>query len=286
IAVTGDILRAKWRWFATEEGIEPADWLKLSDGWLSAFKKRHGLKGQRLHGEAASVNQAELEKERTALKQITDHYALRDSFNMDETGLFGKMPPNRTLATKQLSGRKKEKHRLSYAFTINADGSEKLAPLVIGRFANPRCFQGKKAKEYGHTYYWNLKSWMKSNIFQEYIEDLDCRMRRENRNILLLLDNFAGHKYDKDRITNIRVHFFPPNMTSHIQPLDQGIIQCFKMHYRRLFSERAILRQLTDIPPQELYNINVLEIMDLAKEAWSEVTSTTIKNCWRKAGIL
>ncbi|KZO99339.1 DDE-domain-containing protein, partial [Calocera viscosa TUFC12733] len=156
-----------------------------------------------LHGEAASVNDAAVSKEREELRDITDGYALHDIFNMDETGLYGKMPPNRTLATKRMSGRKEEKHRLSYAFTINADGSENLDPIVIGRWRRPRCFLSKDGKDYGYKYYWNLKSWMKADIFQEYIEDLDRKMRRQNRHILLLLDNFSGHKWDAERITNV-----------------------------------------------------------------------------------
>lgn len=51
-------------------------------------------------------------------------YADEDIFNMDETGLFWKMAPTRTLATEALSGGKKSKDRL--AFTTNATGSEKL----------------------------------------------------------------------------------------------------------------------------------------------------------------
>ncbi|KZT51654.1 DDE-domain-containing protein [Calocera cornea HHB12733] len=168
LAITGEVLCTKWRWFATEADIEPSDWLKLSDGWLTAFKRCHGLKGYHLHGEAASVNQNEVIEARAKLRKLTNEYTLRNIFNMDETGLFGKMPPNRTLATKQLSGRKEEKHRLSYAFTVNADGSEKPDPIVIGRWRRPHCFLGKDARAYGYEYYWNLKSWMKSDIFKEY----------------------------------------------------------------------------------------------------------------------
>ena len=45
---------------------------------------------------------------------------------MDETGLFWKMAPTRTLATEALSGGKKSKDRITLAFTTNATGSEKL----------------------------------------------------------------------------------------------------------------------------------------------------------------
>ena len=59
---------------------------------------------------------------------------------MDETGLFYRLEPDHTLATRRLSGRKKDKERITIALCANADGSHKLDPLIIGKFAKPRCF--------------------------------------------------------------------------------------------------------------------------------------------------
>ena len=79
---------------------------------------------------------------------------------------------------------------------------------------------------------------------------------------------------------------FEPNLTSHVQPLDQGIIKCFKAHYRTRYIQRAIDRYDTGITPSEIYNIDQLEAMQLADIAWHEVNASTIQHCWRKAGIL
>ena len=54
---------------------------------------------------------------------------------MDETGLFFRLEPNKTLATGPVSGTKKCKQRISVALCANADGSDKLKPLVIGKSA-------------------------------------------------------------------------------------------------------------------------------------------------------
>ena len=43
-------------------------------------------------------------------------------------------------------------------------------------------------------------------------------------------------------LTNILVVNFEPNLTAHIQPNDQGIICCFKAHYRAGFIRCAIGR--------------------------------------------
>ena len=43
---------------------------------------------------------------------------------MDETSLFWKLTPDRTLATQAGSGRKKSKDRITLAFTVSASGKK------------------------------------------------------------------------------------------------------------------------------------------------------------------
>ncbi|KAG6875717.1 hypothetical protein C0993_007809 [Termitomyces sp. T159_Od127] len=61
---------------------------------------------------------------------------------------------------------------------------------------------------------------------------------------------------------------------------------CFKAHYRTSYIERAIDHYDLGITPSEIYDINQLKAMRLADAAWKEVDTTTIRHCWRKAGIL
>jgi hypothetical protein len=75
----------------------------------------------------------------------------------------------------------------------------------------------------------NVDSW----IFQWDKELRQEAKKGRPRQILLLLDNFSGHTVDVEDLEHIRVEFFAPNMTSKVQPLDQGIIRAFKAHYRR-----------------------------------------------------
>jgi hypothetical protein len=51
-----------------------------------------------------------------------------------------RLEPNRTLATKRLSGKKLQKERITIALTTNADGSTKLPPFVIHKYARPCAF--------------------------------------------------------------------------------------------------------------------------------------------------
>ncbi|KAG9224060.1 hypothetical protein CCMSSC00406_0010193 [Pleurotus cornucopiae] len=180
---------------------------------------------------------------------------------MDETGLFYVMPPDCGLRDQPSAGVKGNKKRLTYALTVNASGSEKHTPLVIGQAAKPRAFQKKMGAQLGFYYRHNAKAWMVTTIYQEWIKEWDKRLWREGRQVLLLQDNFSAHN-PPDDLTNICVENFAANLTAHVQPDDQGIIR------------------------SDIYKIDQLEAMHIADAAWNNVDASTIRNCWAKAGIL
>ena len=195
------------------------------------------------------------------------------------------MPPDRGLADRKLSGVKGKKTRLTYAFTCNADGSDKLPPFVIGKYKKPRPFKGKTGAELGFDYHNNAKAWMTAILYTHWIEKWDADLTAKGRKVLLLQDNFSGHIVPPD-LRSIRVENFEPNLTPHVQPDDQGIIRTFKVHYRAKYVERAIDRYDRGISPSDIYDIDILTAMRLADAAWKEVDATTIRHCWRRAGIL
>jgi hypothetical protein len=102
-------------------------------------------------------------------------------------------------------------------------------------------------------------------------------MRCENHHVSLHVDNFSGH-FVSYQPTNVEVEFFKPNMTSFVQPCDAGIIRCFKALYRQNFCRRAI--DLDELGATEIYKVDILEGMMMARHAWEQVSATTIKHCW------
>ena len=117
---------------------------------------------------------------------------------------------------------------------------------------------------------------------------LNRRMLNENRNILLFIDNAGCHPDDLlSMFSNIKICFHPPNTTSALQPLDLGIIQNFKLHYRRFFLKYVISKMdECDTASDVVKSVNLLVAIRWIALAWSEVTSDTIVKCFRKAGIL
>ena len=67
------------------------------------------LKEYQYHGEAGSVMEQSVEAACARLQKVTERFSLRDVYNMDETGLNYRMPPDRGLASKQMSGSKGDK---------------------------------------------------------------------------------------------------------------------------------------------------------------------------------
>jgi hypothetical protein len=126
---------------------------------------------------------------------------------------------------------------------------------------------------------------MTTQLYQDWIQQWDQELQRTNQKILLLQDNFSGHIVPPG-LQCIRVENFEPNLTTHIQPNDQGIIRCFKAHYHARFIQRAVDCYDEDIPPSQIYKINQLQAMRIADAAWHNVDTTTIRNCWHRAGIL
>ncbi|KIM60150.1 hypothetical protein SCLCIDRAFT_124880, partial [Scleroderma citrinum Foug A] len=62
-----------------------------------------------------------------------------------------------------------------------------------------------------------------------------------------------------------------------------GIICCFKALYRCNFCSHAI--DLDAVGEHEIYKINLLEGMTMAKKAWDLVSAETIKHCWNHSKI-
>ena len=278
--VNDEMMLEKARKFGAELHIENFNY---SRGWLSRLKERHGISSHKLHGESASADIAIVDNGRKCLQEVLRPYDGQDIFNMDETALFYNLGPTTTLSTAgKAAGCKTSKARVTVALCCNSTGTEKLKPLVIARACRPRCFGKTFDPNIYVTYKHNSKAWMTSEIFREWLSALDKQMKRKGRQILLLLDNASCHSAGGLQTPHVKIHFLPPNTTSHIQPLDAGVIHSFKSHYRKQLVRHYIHCAENDMPQI----IDVRKALSMINHAWSQVTSTTISRCWNHVGIL
>ena len=98
-------------------GISGED-LCFSSGWLEKFKNPHGIRCYKTYGKADSSNKVTLNIEIVKLQKQIELYHPNDVYNIDETGLFFRMEPDRTLASRRISGRKKNKERKGYNWIV------------------------------------------------------------------------------------------------------------------------------------------------------------------------
>lgn len=283
LPVSGPIICEKAVSLAEELGVD----FMPNTGWLARFKERKGITFRRVCGEAASVcDETVNEWKEQTLPDILSQYDPNDTFNCDETGLFYKCLPSKTLALKKdpCTGGKVAKDRITVLISTNMTGNEKMPLLVIGKSAKPRCF--KNVKTLPVEYRNNKKSWMTTFLFNEWLLKLDRRMKMQQRKIVMFLDNCPAH--GKPKLDNVRLVFMPPNTTAKLQPCDQGIIANFKQKYRSLVMQRLLVQfesQTEDKQEQFKFNLTLLDAMNIARTAWSHVTETTIANCFRHAGF-
>lgn len=252
-------------------------------GWLERLKTRQNIKFIKVSGERAAADHTAAENWiANVLPEIIKGYDSNDVYNADESGLFYKATPCNTLAVAGTNptGGKTPKDRITILFLCNSTGTDKKA-YAIGKFKNPRCFSKARPPL---PYYSSANAWMTSWIWSDILKKFDRELG--NRKVILFADNAACHKIEV-ALKNIKIVFMPPNTTSLIQPLDQGIIRTAKVHYRTQVM-RKMLRALDEGISTVEYSksIDILKAMHMLKRAWFLVSSSTVENCFRKAGFL
>ena len=276
VPLSGPVIKEKANQLAREMGLVN---FSATNGWFYRFKTRRGLSFKSICGEAASVTPEMLSewKEKT-LPDILARFSASDIYNV---GLFYECLPSKTFtlpAEKASRGIKDSKLRLTMLIGANMSGEDKLDPLIIGKSANPRCFRG--VSHIPLPYCSNAKAWMTSQVWTEWINKFDHRMRLERRKVALVIDNCPAHPVVPN-LTNVEVFYLPPNTTSHTQPCDQGIIQALKLKYRSKLLTKFLDSLDDDVP----FRANVLDAIILLHDAWSDVSATTISNCFHHCGF-
>ena len=173
-----------------------------------------------------------MEEWHQTLSVLLKEYQPYDIYNADETGLFFRLMPDRTLEFKTVDfhGGKQSKERISALVCANMSGTDKVPLFVLGKAAKPRCF--KSVKTLPTEYDSNAKAWMTGDIFTQWVKKLDMKCHRQHPRVALIVINCPAHPKIKG-LKAVKLVFLPPNTTSRTQPIDQGVIRALKHHYRK-----------------------------------------------------
>lgn len=77
----------------------------------------------------------------------------------------------------------------------------------------------------------------------------------------------------------INAQLILPNNTSHIQPMDAGIIAALKSNYRRLLS--FLIFENIDAKVKGIYDVEILSAMRWVEEEWNGMSVDAINHYWK-----
>lgn len=270
---------------------------KASTGWLEKFKNRHGIRQLNMTGEklsAASTGEIDEFKKKFQNKMIESGLTRDQVYNADETGLFYKALPTRTLAScteKFASGFKMQKQRLTLLVCANASGKHRLPLAVIGKSKKPRCFKQLNVNALPVNYYAQKNAWMNRTIFADWFKQVfvpqvqkDLKSKGLPPKAILVLDNAPCHPEEETLTSsdgNVTCFFLLANSTSLMQPMDQSVIETTKRRYRKKFLQQLLSEdEMSLIEFWKKYNVK--DVIDNVSDAWSDVSSENLKRSWSK----
>lgn len=135
IPISGPILQEKAHEISEALG-DSLGTFKASNGWLKKFRMRHNISHRITNGESSFIDSLTVDDWIQRIPKIVDGYDASNIFNCDETGLFFKAMPDKslTLYKEECKGGKKSKERFTILFCVNLTGEEKLKPLIISKY--------------------------------------------------------------------------------------------------------------------------------------------------------
>ncbi len=177
---------------------------------------------------------------------------------------------------------------MTFLACCNADGTERLLPLVIGHAQSPRCFHGRQVGNGHFEYRSSPRAWRNQRLFFEWLMRFDVYIGQTNgRRVALLIDNAScyGSAETLPILQNVEVIFLPKRTTSRIQSLGAGIIACIKRRFRRRQVERAV-DLIEEGVTESLYSIDLYNALILVSDIWFRMEGSVFHIYWVKSGLV
>ncbi|XP_050315271.1 jerky protein homolog-like [Anthonomus grandis grandis] len=224
----------------------------------------------------------------------TEELSPEQVYSMEETGLNIKMLPEKNFLGSHeqscASGFKRNKEHITVAVCSNAAGTHKIPLFVIGKSAKPRAFKNLNPSSLPVYYKSQKSAWMNSDLFKEWFNlQFVPRVKKHLKSVnlpikaVLVLDNAPTHPHDCD-VNDIKLVYLPPNVTSLVQPMDQGVIESLKRRYRRILVSEILQHSETKDKGllEVIKKINIKDVIYMLATAFQEMPSSTLNKSWTK----
>ncbi|XP_014774435.1 jerky protein homolog [Octopus bimaculoides] len=262
-----------------------------SEGWLQRFKRRQGISLQKLSTDKRFAKEGTVEYIQEFSKFITREYLTPEQvYNADETVLYWRCIPKGVLTREDKEGFERSREIITILGCSNAAGTHRCKPLVVGK---SKCSKAlKDTKEYPIIYRTNKNGNITTAITLEWLEKYFVPEARahctsvglpEDCKILLILDNCSTHPKAELSQKNVFTLYLPPNCASHIQPQEQGILDCLKTEYRLLFMRHILDVVNTGMPLEKfMAEFKIDDLLYYIANAWQNLTTSILKAGWHK----
>ena len=134
-------------------------------------------------------------------------------------------------------------------------------------------------------------AWVNRVIFNDwfqncFLSDVKKKLTElgQEPKALLLLDNCLAHPNEDELVSSngrIVAKFLPSNVTSLIQSMDQGVLECLKRIYRKSIL-KDLISQTEDNMLGFLKKIDILEVVEKILNAWERIRPETLRKSWKK----
>ncbi|XP_026470953.1 tigger transposable element-derived protein 1-like [Ctenocephalides felis] len=271
---------------------------QASEGWFNKFKARQSLHNVKLVEEAAFADRPSPEQysEQFANLVAEGGYKPEQVFNIHTIELFWKRMPKKTFiykSEKSACGFKAAKDRVTLLLCSNASGDCVIKPLMLYSLLNPQALINQNKNNLPVFWRANKKGCITSAIFCDwfrtcFVSEVKTYLKKQNLyfKALLVLEDEPAHSRKLEIMhPSIKVTFLPPSITAVLEPMNQGIIQVFKLYYmRRTF--KILLNNMEYNPDLDLMEswrkFDIAKCIVNIKESLDELDPHTLKSCWNK----
>ena len=176
--------------------------------------------------------------------------------------------------------------------TANVSG-DMLSPLVfIHKSANPRCFSGSNMSSLPIHYYSQKNAWVDQSIFSDwffkhFVPEVKRYLKSKSLppQALLIMDNAPSHlSVEALSSERIRCMFLPPNGTSLVQPVDQGVLENLKRRYKRELMRKLLLQSESseDSFISLSKKLTIKDAVYPSAKSWNEIPEVSLCRAWNK----
>ncbi|CAK9812869.1 Tigger transposable element-derived protein 6 [Anthophora quadrimaculata] len=200
-----------------------------SDRWLTCFLKSYGFSTDPINHVSPKIH--DYRGWIDLMRSLITKYKHEDLFHADELTMYSDIRPSRTKEYSE--GSESPRDRITILMSCNSSGTTKLPLLICGPYSS-------RIKAGEHVYCHSKDSYIRDELFKDWLLNVNDRMGKCDRRILLFLRRNRAHAL-KDFVVsnNVQLVYLPEDFPPLLRPLRRDVFHYVKMVFRRRYVERV-----------------------------------------------